>query len=260
MRSGLAGGDHLLRFNDPLLSCPGSAVRKRHWCQSHHRHWVIIRGNPVLPLDAAAIAVMHQHLLSIRPKGHADRGHQRAAGTLPVAWPPQIDVPGRQAKGTVVPVLATRDRLSHEHAALAAAKGLAFVPAHFRSERRSHSACMSSLSTRPGIFRCKKHLVVFQVGKFGSSETWQCGVLRLGNRPGRSRTIGTQALSTQNILSCGNHGLQAARALLALHTHRPGSECLGMKCEDAEHHRQTATTRPLRLRPSRFDEPGRFRK
>ena len=225
----LAACQRLLLFRRPSSACP--PVREPHWRQPHHCHGVIVCSNPVLPFDAAAIASVHQHLLSVCPERHADGGHQRAAWALPVAWPSPVDVPGGQAKGTVVPMLATGDRLSYENAALPAAKGLILVPAHSWPESLHCSACLSSASTWPGIDRYGKRFVVFQACKFGSCETWQLGVLRLGNRPGRSRTIGTQALSTQNILSCGKHGLRAARDHLALHKHRPGRKWLGRKTQ-----------------------------
>jgi hypothetical protein len=34
--------------------------------------WVVVGGNPVLALNAAAVAAMNHHLLSVRPKGNSD--------------------------------------------------------------------------------------------------------------------------------------------------------------------------------------------
>ncbi len=50
-------------------------------------------------------------------------------------------------------VLATGDRLSHKHAAPAAAKGLIFVPPHGRPERRFDPALARLPAMRPDINR-----------------------------------------------------------------------------------------------------------
>jgi hypothetical protein len=141
----LTARQRLLLFHRLSIACP--PVRQRHRRQPHHCHGVIVCGNPVLPLDAAAIASVHQHLLPICPECHADGGHQPAAWALPVAWPSPVDVPGGQAIGTVVPMLATGDRLSYESAAMPAAKGLILVPMHSWPKSLHCSACLSLAST-----------------------------------------------------------------------------------------------------------------
>jgi hypothetical protein len=149
----LPARDHLLEVDDQLLILTGTAMRQRHRCQSHHGHRIIIRGDAVLPFHSAAVAAVDQHLLPVRPECHADGGHDRAARARPVSRSPQIDVPGCQAEGTVVPVLTTGNGLPHEHAALAAAERLILVPPHVRSERLGRPTFTRSAAMRPGINR-----------------------------------------------------------------------------------------------------------
>lgn len=145
----------------------GPAMWQRYWNQPHHRNRVVIGSDAVLPLDSASVATVDQHLLTICPKRHANGGHDGATRALPIARPPQIDVSGSQAEGTVVPVLTTGDRLPHKHAALAAAKRLVLVPPHDRPERRVHSVLSGLPATRPQINRHSFYVVnVFQVRQF----------------------------------------------------------------------------------------------
>jgi hypothetical protein len=77
---------------------------------------------------------VNYQLLSIRPERHADRGHQRSAGTGPISWPPQVDMAGGQAEGAVIAVPAARDGRPNEGAAAAALERVALVRAGSRAE------------------------------------------------------------------------------------------------------------------------------
>ena len=123
----------LLRYR-LLLSgrrAPGGSDRRKP--QQGHR--VVVGGNPVLALDAAAVAAMDHHLLAIRPKRDADGRHQRPARARPIPRPPQIDVAGGQAQGTVIAVPAAGDGRPHEGAAAAAFERVALVAPGPRAER-----------------------------------------------------------------------------------------------------------------------------
>ena len=95
---------------------------------------VVVGGNPVLALDAAAVAAMDHHLLSVRSKGNSYGGHQRSTGTRSIPRPAQIDMTGRQAQGAVIAVPAARNGRSHEGAAAAAFERVALVAPGPRTE------------------------------------------------------------------------------------------------------------------------------
>ncbi|MFN8661717.1 MAG: hypothetical protein U0075_07475 [Thermomicrobiales bacterium] len=103
----LPAGGTFLELNKGFLFHARAAVWQCNWCQTHHRNRIVVRSDPVLPFGSAAVAPVHQHLLPVCAECHTDSGHQRSAGALAVTWSPQIDVPGGQAEGTVVPVLST---------------------------------------------------------------------------------------------------------------------------------------------------------
>ncbi len=62
----------LPRLSHLLLSGRRAPSRDHGW-QPQQGKRVVIGGNPVLALDAATVAAVNHHLLSIRPERYADR-------------------------------------------------------------------------------------------------------------------------------------------------------------------------------------------
>jgi hypothetical protein len=115
-----------------LRRCRAPGRSDRHQPQKGYR--VVVGGNPVLALDPAAVAAMHHQLLAIRPKRHSYCSHQRATRTRSIPRSPQIDVPRRQAHGTVIAMPAAGDGRPHEGAAAAAFERVALVAPGPRAE------------------------------------------------------------------------------------------------------------------------------
>jgi len=119
---------------DRLLLSGRGAPSRRHGREPQQGDRVVIGGNPILTLNAAAVAAMDHQLLAIRPKRYANRWHQRPAGARAISRPPQIDVAGGQAQGAVIAVAATKDRRPHEGPAAAAFEWVALVRTLPRAE------------------------------------------------------------------------------------------------------------------------------
>jgi hypothetical protein len=188
---------------------------------------VVIGSNPILPLHAAAVAALDHQLLAIRPKRHANRRHQRPAGVRAIARPPQIDVAGGQAQGTVIAVAATRDRRSYEGAAAAALEGVALVGARPRAEG---NILPRSLWPRPAlaserVLRWWEHVVVDQIRQFLWRQAWHDRVLRSVLNDGQRGSNGTQSRSSQNTLQA--HDTQHGRSRTGIDSgETKGSRCL----------------------------------
>lgn len=116
-----------------LLSGLLAAGRGDRW-QAQESKGVVVGGDAVLTLDAAAVAAVHHHLLPIRPVGNADGRHQGPARAGTIARPPQIDVAGSQAEGTVIAMSATGDGRPDESTAAAALERIALVLSRARAE------------------------------------------------------------------------------------------------------------------------------
>jgi hypothetical protein len=159
---------------------------------------------------------MDHQLLSIRSERDADRWHQRSTRAGPIPRPPQIDVTGGQADGTVIAVTAARDGRPNEGAAAAALERVALVRPGPRAEGdilpRSPWPRPGLASERISLHR-REQIVVYQIRQFVWRQAWHDRVLRSVLNDGQRGSIEAQARSSQNTLRAhdGQHRITLRR-------------------------------------------------
>src|SRR5688572_21508550 len=93
-----------------LALLAGRQVQHRQLRAEDH---VVVRRHPAIPRLATSQASVDDHLLTIAPKGGANRFHQTATFVFAVARR-LIDMPRVETQRTMIPLAAPANRRSHE--------------------------------------------------------------------------------------------------------------------------------------------------
>jgi hypothetical protein len=90
--------------------------------EPHDGDDVVVCCDPVMSLEAAAEAAVHEHLFALGSREDGDWRHARAAIARPVARDAAIDMQRVEAVGAMIAVAPTVLRLAREYAALTASE------------------------------------------------------------------------------------------------------------------------------------------
>src|SRR5215469_1988890 len=120
---------HLLKLCVLCVLCrcicpfPPGAARRQHG-QRQHQVEVVVGGDTIEALEAAAQAAVDDHVLAAQPLERPDRRHQRAAGARAIPGARPVHVARVETERTVVAVVAATGQRPDEAVAVTAGEAI----------------------------------------------------------------------------------------------------------------------------------------